>query len=205
LASLPPTWTVLDDLAWPGRQFSNIDHVVVGPQGVFVIDTQDWSGHVSVERRGLHQGGRDRTTSVWGAAAAAASVPGLVASVRTDHVHPVVVVAGGDLDTSQVDGVMVCATDQLVTALTSHQEVLPGGVTKAVAADVARRLRPNNEPSPTWALPVAEPTGHRGRRRRPWSGLLVALVFGLLGAATVVTYPEALTSVADQVADLFVG
>jgi hypothetical protein len=29
-------------------------------------------------------------------------------------------------------------------------------------------------------------------------------VLGLLGAATVVTYPEAFTSVADQVADMFV-
>jgi hypothetical protein len=41
---------VLHDLAVPGSQ-ANVDHLVIGPTGVFVVDTKVWSGTV-VERAG---------------------------------------------------------------------------------------------------------------------------------------------------------
>ena len=31
LMALPPSWTVLSDLDWPGSRHANIDHVLVGP------------------------------------------------------------------------------------------------------------------------------------------------------------------------------
>ena len=37
-------WQVLHDVHWPGRPFENIDHIVVGPAGVLVIDSKNWSG-----------------------------------------------------------------------------------------------------------------------------------------------------------------
>ena len=30
-------WRVIHDVPWPGRRFANIDHVVVGTGGIFVI------------------------------------------------------------------------------------------------------------------------------------------------------------------------
>ncbi|WP_203568279.1 nuclease-related domain-containing protein [Aestuariimicrobium ganziense] len=45
LAKLPKEWTVLHDID-TGR--GNIDHLVVGPAGVFVLDTKNWSGTVEV-------------------------------------------------------------------------------------------------------------------------------------------------------------
>lgn len=33
LAMLPPEWTVLHDLHWPGRAKANVDHLVIGPGG----------------------------------------------------------------------------------------------------------------------------------------------------------------------------
>ena len=60
LASLPPEWTVLHDVRWPGRRKANIDHVVIGPGGVFVIDSKYWSGTVSVAGDVLRQNGRSR-------------------------------------------------------------------------------------------------------------------------------------------------
>ena len=42
-------WVVMHDLAWPGRARANIDHVVVGPPGVFAIDTKNWSGRVELK------------------------------------------------------------------------------------------------------------------------------------------------------------
>ncbi|MFC7725319.1 nuclease-related domain-containing protein [Nocardioides sp. GCM10028917] len=41
LAALPAGWVVLHDLAWPGRQRANLDHVVIGPGGVFVVDAKN--------------------------------------------------------------------------------------------------------------------------------------------------------------------
>lgn len=41
-------WTTFHDVRWPGRPRANIDHIVVGPTGVFVIDTKNWSGDIRV-------------------------------------------------------------------------------------------------------------------------------------------------------------
>ena len=41
-------WQLLHDVHWPGRPFANIDHIVIGPGGVLVIDSKNWSGRVDV-------------------------------------------------------------------------------------------------------------------------------------------------------------
>ena len=49
LEALPrERWRVLHDVPWPGRPRDVVAHVVVGPAGVFVIDTKNWSGTVTV-------------------------------------------------------------------------------------------------------------------------------------------------------------
>lgn len=60
LGKLPPTWRVLHDrLLRPGRSLTNIDHLVVGPSGVYLIDAKNWAGGVSVYDGTLwqHNGG----------------------------------------------------------------------------------------------------------------------------------------------------
>ena len=48
LAALPPEYLVLHDrLLLPGVTESNIDHLVVGPTGLIVIDAKNWGGYVS--------------------------------------------------------------------------------------------------------------------------------------------------------------
>jgi hypothetical protein len=67
---------VLHDRRIPGTR-ANIDHLVVGPAGIFVIDAKSYSGKVERRDRGwvlardwrLYVGGRDRTTLVTGVAA----------------------------------------------------------------------------------------------------------------------------------------
>lgn len=44
----PAVWIMWHDIRWLGRQRANIDHVVVGPPGVFVIDSKNWSGIVAI-------------------------------------------------------------------------------------------------------------------------------------------------------------
>jgi hypothetical protein len=48
LARLAPRrWTVLHDLAVPGSR-ANIDHLVIGPTGLWVVDTKTLRGHIEV-------------------------------------------------------------------------------------------------------------------------------------------------------------
>jgi hypothetical protein len=191
LMALPPSWTVLHGPDWPGERFANIDHVVVGPPGVFVIDTKLWSGQVTVENGVLWQSGQDRSPACWGAAAAAKSLAELVSSVRPDHVQAVVCLADEDIPMAWVDGVMVCSSAQLVSQLTEYAEVLPGGLALAVATDVDRRLR---------SVVQAVSIQRAGPKRRPFT----ALVLGVLAVAVAVALlgqPEMLTSLADDVKD----
>lgn len=47
---------VLHDLVIPGRGGANIDHVVVGPGGAFVIDAKAWAGAVDIRATGVWTG-----------------------------------------------------------------------------------------------------------------------------------------------------
>jgi Ca2+/Na+ antiporter len=49
LKSLPDDYRVIHDLTTP---FGNIDHVVVGPSGAYVIDTKNWKGVVTADGKG---------------------------------------------------------------------------------------------------------------------------------------------------------
>lgn len=49
LEALPDEYQVIHDIPTP---FGNIDHVVVGPAGVFVIDAKNWKGIVTSDGRG---------------------------------------------------------------------------------------------------------------------------------------------------------
>ena len=63
----------LHDRRVPGK-LSNIDHIVVGPSGVVVVDTKNYDGHLEVRDKGglfkkdlhLYVGGRDRSKDAVG-------------------------------------------------------------------------------------------------------------------------------------------
>jgi hypothetical protein len=50
-------WAVLHDLALPGSQ-ANLDHLVIGPGGVFVIDSKQYRGHLQLDPSGRLWHGR---------------------------------------------------------------------------------------------------------------------------------------------------
>jgi len=50
LRRLPREWVVLHD-RWLGR--SNLDHLVIGPGGVFALDSKNWPGRVTVSGDGV--------------------------------------------------------------------------------------------------------------------------------------------------------
>lgn len=63
LDALPPRrWAVWHDLRVPGSR-ANIDHVVVGPTGVWVVDTKSTRGRVRLGWRRVSLGGRRLDTA----------------------------------------------------------------------------------------------------------------------------------------------
>ena len=49
VSNLPDEFCVVNDLTTP---FGNLDHVVVGPTGIFVLDAKNWRGVVSADGKG---------------------------------------------------------------------------------------------------------------------------------------------------------
>lgn len=98
LESLPEPWVVLHDLRWPGRQRRSIDHVAIGPTGVFVIDPKSW--------------------------AAASAVARLVPSLQEEAFRPVLCLARDENLLTHTAGLTVCTTATLVSALTDRPVVL---------------------------------------------------------------------------------
>jgi len=125
LAMLPAEgWFVLHDVRWPGRRFANIDHVVVGPGGVFVIDSKAWSGVVEVRDGVLRQNGYKRDAAVASAADAARAVGERVPGLAPYAVSPVLCFAGDQGVEGYTRGVILCTPEKLVAMLLSRPQVL---------------------------------------------------------------------------------
>lgn len=144
LEALPQGWVVLHDLVLPGRQRISLDHVAIGPAGVFVVDVKTWTGHVEVRGRVLLQDGRRREQAVTSATAAAVAVQAIVTPVRCTGV--LCFVRDEPLATSS-SNVTVCSTGTLVASLTAGPQVLdPSEVERCAeaigAATEARHVAP---------------------------------------------------------------
>lgn len=56
LARLPGDWTIFNGVMLPDK--SDVDHIAVGPQGVFVIETKHWRGAITVQNGEILADGR---------------------------------------------------------------------------------------------------------------------------------------------------
>lgn len=193
LAGLPASWQVVRDPVWPGNQFPEIDHIVVGPPGIFVIDSRTWSA----------QDGLDRNALIRTTAEAAVSVSGLATSVRFDYVHGVICIPERNVGIRWVGGVLICSTAELVAELTSYVEVIPGGVGKVVAAHIEKRLKDEaparRRPKPVKAPTPAKPATVR-RRRTPTTAAVAAMLAGF--AVVLAVAPSVVSTVPGEIAQL---
>jgi hypothetical protein len=71
-------WHVLHDVRWPGRPKANLDHVLVGPGGVIVVDAKNWTGDVQIRGDVLRQNGFSREREVAGVLQQCAAVAALL-------------------------------------------------------------------------------------------------------------------------------
>jgi hypothetical protein len=161
-------WTVFHDLRWPGRRYANVDHVVVGPPGVFVIDTKNWSGHIKVQADVLKQNGRRRDQAAAGAAEAALAVAQLTSVVSPQHVRPVLCFVTSEQLTGHARDVMVCSTANVLTMLTTRPRAFSQDTLRRLCLDLDISFHPAVEADDRGprSRPVTSPRS-RSTARRP--------------------------------------
>lgn len=110
----------------PGQR-GDIDHLVVGPTGVFVIETKNWSGKVEVIADRLFVGDHDRTWSVRQLYREAIAVQIALGDRLGRHhvtVTPLLCVLGGTSGRSHLGGVAVVGRRELVRTILGRPQVL---------------------------------------------------------------------------------
>lgn len=133
LARLPDGFAVRHDLRMPGSS-ANIDHVVVGPTGVFTVETKNYRDGVRIVRGRVTAGGRRRD----GLTEQAQRQAQVIRERTSKPVRAIVVVHGGVrlgwFSSAVVAGVRFCGPRRLVRALTKGDRSLAPGEVAAVLA-----------------------------------------------------------------------
>lgn len=189
LTALPASWAVLHDVRWPGRKRANIDHVVIGPGGVFVIDSKNWSSDIVITDDGLKAGGRSKRDTIEAAWAAAGEIAALIPPSARVHTVPAICFVRDEPLGGRVEGVMICSTQNLAEMLTSRPPMLGVSESQEVVAMLTQGLeaaaraarRPRSSASRTKAstssqkIKIASSSTRRKLRERAFE-LAVGLV-----------------------------
>lgn len=143
LARLPEGYVVLHDRRMP-RSRANIDHVVIGPTGVFTVETKHYSSEVVIRRGSVRRAGRSMTGVVDQAGRQAEAVRSLLGC----DVRAVVCVQGAGVSVEGwfskpfVDGVRFCSGRRLRAVLTKLPNVLAAEDVIRLSALAQERLAP---------------------------------------------------------------
>jgi hypothetical protein len=136
-------WVIFHDLAVPGSR-ANVDHLVIGPAGVFLVDSKNWRGRLAFAPDGtLWHGSYPLTATLAtigfevAAIAEALAVPGLA-------VEPLLVVHGSTIPWGEqyLGGVAVLPAGRLVATLLGLPEVLTDQQVARLAQRALTRLQP---------------------------------------------------------------
>ena len=131
-------WAVLHDLAVP-RSRANIDHLVIGPGGVFVVDSKQYHGRLQFDRSGRLWHGRYPLAPALQAVSFEADRAALVLTDPDVVVVPILAVHGTQVPWGKVvaDGVPVVAARRLPSMLRQ----LPGVLGPERVANLAAQAR----------------------------------------------------------------
>jgi hypothetical protein len=131
-------WAVLHDLALPGSR-ANLDHLVIGPGGVFVIDAKQYRGRLQLDPSGrLWHGRYPLAPSLWAVSFEADQAARVLPNPGV-AVAPIVAVHGVQVpwDKVVVEGIPVVTARRLPSLLRQLPAVL-GPERVAALADQAR-------------------------------------------------------------------
>ena len=221
------SWTVIHDVRWPGHKYDNVDHVVVGPPGVFVIDSKNWLFDSDTRWRGREKKRRSRQRAVETAVEASEAVAKLTPGVQPHLVRPVMCFVSDAPVTALAGRVLVCSTVNIVEILESRVHELSSEqrrvasvqlghrvhdlravrtVAKAAHADAkaartdAKRVTQQGRAAKQAAAEAARASKRRGRRTRNGSLLPVAMVVAT--AVLFVGFPGVVMDAAGAVSEM---
>ena len=144
LGTLPPEFRVLHDRRVPNSR-ANIDHIVVGPTGIFAIETKSYAGRMTIREGELFVAGRRRTPILAQAHWEADMVRSVVrrAGIQSD-VAAIICVHRAELprNAPTVDGVTIVDGVGMIKRLTNSETTLAESDVDQVWATLDRALRP---------------------------------------------------------------
>jgi hypothetical protein len=136
-------WVIFHDLAVPGSG-ANADHLVIGPGGVFLLDSKNWRGRLVLAADGTLWHGTYPLTAIlatigWEAGAIAEAL-----GVSGHLIQPVMVVHGSAIPWGQqyLGGVAIVPGSQLVATLLALPPLLTREQVARLADHAIARLRP---------------------------------------------------------------
>jgi hypothetical protein len=137
----PHGWFLLHDVHWPGRPLANLDHVLVGPGGVVVVDAKNWSGNVEVRDGVLRQNGYTRNPAVDGALGQAAAVAALLSPPHRHLVRCIICLTGQpDLGEVTESGVEVLGINRVVARIAALPAALDQQAVVGVYSQLGQQL-----------------------------------------------------------------
>lgn len=196
-------WTVLHDLAWPGRKYANIDHVAIGNGRVFVIDAKNWTGDVGTTGGVLRQNGHSRAKEVAAVSEAASSVSGLIPGFPAGSVRPVLCLVRDDWFSERFGDVVVCSSHNLVAQLRG-QPAASEPLSQGQIADLSEALRAHGT-AERQARPRGRRPASKARASRSRKGGLAKLAAGVAVIALILSQPAWLTSLWQRASEEFVS
>jgi Nuclease-related domain len=136
-------WAVLHDLALPGSR-ANLDHLVIGPGGVFVIDSKQYRGRLQLDSSGRLWHGRYPLTPTVRAVEFEADQAAQVLTDPDVVVVPIIAVHGAQVPWGKVvtQGVPVVSARHLQSMLRAFPAVLGPERVAALANQVRVRFHP---------------------------------------------------------------
>ena len=164
---VPRGWRVLHNVPWPGRPNAWLDHVLVGPGGVVVVDDKNWAGLVSVSSGVLWQGRYARNQSVESALAQCAAVASVLAPQYRRLVRPLICMSGQpDLFGVTSSDVAVSGTGRMVGAVESLPTELGEDEVVELHAYLGRQLQSGPGTGMAGLRPVRPRTAARAVMQR---------------------------------------
>ena len=160
-------WQVLADRRWPGTTRANIDVLLVGPGGVFVVDAKNWK-QPRIDAGRLWRGDAPQDDAVEGVTAQADAVANVLANIGLPptEVVPVLAFTGKHRWTVQLGPVTVLGELDLPVYLTRRGVRLDAGQVATVVAALDEGCPPNRGT----AVAVPLRAGTAGKHRRAQIG-----------------------------------
>lgn len=163
-------WLVLHDVHWPGRPKANLDHILVGPGGIIVVDAKNWSGNVEAGGGRLRQNGFRRDKEVLAASEQSAAVAALLEPQHRRHVRGWICLVGQPaVDEIAGNATRIVGLERLCPAALGLLAVLSEAEVRTVHAYLKEQLSGPSSPRLLTTAQLAAP--HPANAQAPAASL----------------------------------